>query len=579
MHPLRASIRWTLCLLLAVAVVSCDEEDRVTAPATPGGDDPNAEYTIERTLADEAQRNTIAFDGLAFLTGNLGSQSFLPPGKVADFSGFQYLRDNDPTHLGHNTDFVTIIAFNVLHILTAEQINQLVESAQVQVQQINAFADQRFPLMKALRRQLEGDLPPGTTGLDSSAVAAYTADLYRLDGQISYSRARLMGGILASMTPAQKAALDALKALHGVGNWDQTLTDPLQSLHLQQDVNVAVMTYASEMYSWYAGSVEADVYFCPERQGTYFGSFYLKDWPAMGNPNYTIDEQLTARAGQDFLAALPASQSALVTGLVASQKSALQEIVARRRDIATELRRFMAGASADSAAIARLSARYGELDGQIAYQYAMRFASVSRALGAGQQARLDSLADRLGYLPPAGAFLYSQPIPMPTIMNTDFLFGTSGGTGFSLGSPEISTGGVLPADYTCDGSSATLPLAWSGAPAATQSFALIMHHVDPQGVVKWYWILYDIPAATVALPKNVTGVGTLGNNSVNGRTEYAPPCSQGPGDKSYTYTVYALPAPVELAVEPAAVSREVLLAAMSDRTLATAALTVVYARP
>ena len=25
--------------------------------------------------------------------------------------------------------------------------------------------------------------------------------------------------------------------------------------------------------SWYAGSVTADVYFCPERQGTYFGSF------------------------------------------------------------------------------------------------------------------------------------------------------------------------------------------------------------------------------------------------------------------------------------------------------------------
>jgi hypothetical protein len=176
------------------------------------------------------------------------------------------------------------------------------------------------------------------------------------------------------------------------------------------------------MYSWYAGSVEADVYFCPERQGTYFGSFYLKDWPAMGNPNYTINEQLTASAGQDFLAALPAPQAALVTGLVDVQRSALYEIVDRREDIAILLRRFLAGETPDSAAVLALSARYGELDGQIAYWYATRFAAVAQALGAEDQAEVEALADSLGYLPPTGAFLYSAPIPMPTIPNTDFLF-------------------------------------------------------------------------------------------------------------------------------------------------------------
>lgn len=39
-------------------------------------------FTIERTLSDGAQRNTIAFDALAFLTGDLGSDSFFPPGKL-----------------------------------------------------------------------------------------------------------------------------------------------------------------------------------------------------------------------------------------------------------------------------------------------------------------------------------------------------------------------------------------------------------------------------------------------------------------------------------------------------------------
>ncbi len=74
-------------------------------------------------------------------------------------------------------------------------------------------------------------------------------------------------------------------------------------------------------------------------------------------------------------------------------------------------------------------------------------------------------------------------------------------------------------------------------------------------------------------------VGTLGNNSVNERTEYAPPHSKGPGAKTYIYTVYALSAPPQLTVPPAQVSREVLLTAMKDRILATAELEVVYSRP
>ena len=32
---------------------------------------------------------------------------------------------------------------------------------------------------------------------------------------------------------------------------------------LPQGTAVAVMTYASDLFSWYAGSLEADVYFCP----------------------------------------------------------------------------------------------------------------------------------------------------------------------------------------------------------------------------------------------------------------------------------------------------------------------------
>jgi phosphatidylethanolamine-binding protein (PEBP) family uncharacterized protein len=540
------------------------------------------QYTIERTLADGGQLNTIAFDGLAFLNGNLGGQSFLPPGKVADFSGFQYLRDNDPTELGHNTDFVTIVSFNVLNILTQAQIQSLIDRARDQVSAINQYAYGRFPLIKAFRRLLEGDLPQGATTLDKEAVMAASAKLYLIDGEISYDRAQLLGGIIRSMTTAQRAAMDNLKTLGGVGNWNRTLADPLDAFRLERDIKVGVMTYASEMYAWYAGSVEADTYFCPERQGTYFGSFYLKDWPAMGNPNYTINEQLTATAGQDFLKVLTPAQAALVTDLVNIQKSDLLAIVDTREAISQELRKFMTTDTIDRDAVMTLSERYGELDGAIIHAYATHFAQVYASLSAAQRASLTALVDALGYVSAPGAFLYSEPIAMPAIENTDYLFGVDGGGGstttFVLTSPEVGSDGKLPMDYTCDGTRATLPLAWTGAPAATQNYAVIMHHVAPDNEIKWYWILYNIPADVESLARNVTGVGTLGTNSVNNQVGYDPPCSQGPGPKTYVYTVYALSAPVTPSVPASQVTREVLLAAMSDRTLASAELPVVYER-
>jgi hypothetical protein len=394
-----------------------DSDENSLTPATP-----EDQYTITQAISDEAQRNTIAFDGLAYLTGNLGSQSFLPPGKVADYSGFQYLRDNDPTKLGHNTSFVTIIAFNILHILNTEQIDMFVARAQNQIDQINEFALKRFPLLKAFRRLKEGDIPIGTTGLSKDAVMAYAAEFYRIDGLISYDRAKLFGTVVNSFSPEQKAKMDALKALKGVGNWESNLSNPLEGMNLPQDVNVAVMTYASEMYAWYAGSVTSDVYFCPERHGTYFGSFYLKDWPAMGNPNYTIDETLTASAGQNFLGILSATQADQVKAIVDLQRSALTELVAKREAVSTELRKFLASQTADSSAVIALSERYGELDGEISYYYATTFSQVYNTLSDEQKTKLTELADKLGYIDPAGAFLYSQPTEMPEIMNTDFMF-------------------------------------------------------------------------------------------------------------------------------------------------------------
>jgi phosphatidylethanolamine-binding protein (PEBP) family uncharacterized protein len=149
---------------------------------------------------------------------------------------------------------------------------------------------------------------------------------------------------------------------------------------------------------------------------------------------------------------------------------------------------------------------------------------------------------------------------------------------FSLTSPEVTEGGLLPKEYTCDGSSSTLPFEWSGEPASTKSFALVMYTIPGPNESHWYWVLYDIPSDVHHLDKNVVGIGILGNNSVNGRTEYAPPCSKGPGPKLYTYTIYALSATPQFIVPQAEVSRDILLAAIKEITLGTAELNVYYSR-
>lgn len=151
-------------------------------------------------------------------------------------------------------------------------------------------------------------------------------------------------------------------------------------------------------------------------------------------------------------------------------------------------------------------------------------------------------------------------------------------SGFMLSSPEVADGGTLPVDFTGDGSAATLPLQWRGAPVGTASYAFVMHHTDREGVTKCYWLLYDIPANTTSLAKNAQGIGKLGVNSINGEAGYAPPHSKGPGPKTYVYTIYALSKPPQFDAPTHAVSRKVLLDAIKDIILASADLKVVYTR-
>lgn len=153
----------------------------------------------------------------------------------------------------------------------------------------------------------------------------------------------------------------------------------------------------------------------------------------------------------------------------------------------------------------------------------------------------------------------------------------SASTGFTLTSPVLQQDGELPVEYTCDGAATTPPLAWAGAPEGTVGYAVVMHHVPGPGDTHWYWVVYGLDATVQQLDAGVAPAGDLGTNSVNGRSEYAPPCSKGPGVKVYTFTVYALSAQPTLP-DASTVSRDVLLSAIDGLALASATLDVTYDR-
>jgi len=377
-------------------------------------------YSLEQAISDKAQLHTIAFNGLAFLTGDFGADTFLPPGKVSDYFGFQYMRDIDANQAGHNTSFLTRIAHNMLATLNEDQKAQLLRLAKAQEPSIRRFAEMRLPLIKAFRQNLAGDLPARSVGLNKAAVIQYSAELYALDGLLAFQRAEMMGGVIRSLTDQQKAVLARLK--FGDSRTWPDVPEPLDRRSMSHEVNVAVMTYASEMFSWYAGSLQADAYFCPERHGMYFGGFGMKTAPAMGKRDYLISTSLTGDSGEALLTALNTGQRRQITELVDLQRRDLDEIVRVRRAIATELRRFQHGEVADQDKVIVLSRRYGELDGELSYLYATAFAKVGQTLTADQKARLARMRTS-NPSDPKGPFLYSTPIAMPKVESTAFLFG------------------------------------------------------------------------------------------------------------------------------------------------------------
>ncbi len=118
----------------------------------------------------------------------------------------------------------------------------------------------------------------------------------------------------------------------------------------------------------------------------------------------------------------------------------------------------------------------------------------------------------------------------------------------TLSSSAFAPDGGIPATYTCEGKDISPPLAWSDAPAASKSFALIVDDPDAPDPAApkrtWvHWVLYNIPAGAGELPDAVESsalpAGTReGLNDWN-RNGYGGPCPP-IGRHRYFFKLYAL---------------------------------------
>jgi Raf kinase inhibitor-like YbhB/YbcL family protein len=107
-------------------------------------------------------------------------------------------------------------------------------------------------------------------------------------------------------------------------------------------------------------------------------------------------------------------------------------------------------------------------------------------------------------------------------------------------SSEAFSQNTLPATFTChDAKPVSPPVAWSGAPASTKSYALVVDDSSAPITPYVYWIVYNISPTSTDIQQGVLPPGARQALNSAGTVGYDPPCPHG-GPHMYRFTVYAL---------------------------------------
>ncbi|HYD14849.1 MAG TPA: YbhB/YbcL family Raf kinase inhibitor-like protein [Hyphomicrobium sp.] len=151
----------------------------------------------------------------------------------------------------------------------------------------------------------------------------------------------------------------------------------------------------------------------------------------------------------------------------------------------------------------------------------------------------------------------------------------------TLTSTAFADGETIPRKHTCEGDDLSPALAWSGAPAGTQSFVLIVDDPDapdpaaPQRV--WvHWVLYNLPPDSCGLIEGVAADALPKGTEIGlndwGRRHYGGPCPP-IGRHRYFHELYALDVRLKGLTSP---RKSQVEAAMQGHVLAEAQLIGTY---
>lgn len=151
---------------------------------------------------------------------------------------------------------------------------------------------------------------------------------------------------------------------------------------------------------------------------------------------------------------------------------------------------------------------------------------------------------------------------------------------FTVTSPVIISGTTIADDYACTGADRSPALAWSNAPQATKSFALIVDDPDAPGGTFIHWIAFNIPAHVSSLPAGLPQTGKIPGGGENGINSFAHigyngPCPP-PGEMHhYRFRLFALDSTLDLGDNAHA---DAIQSAIKGHVVATAELDGTFQR-
>jgi Raf kinase inhibitor-like YbhB/YbcL family protein len=107
----------------------------------------------------------------------------------------------------------------------------------------------------------------------------------------------------------------------------------------------------------------------------------------------------------------------------------------------------------------------------------------------------------------------------------------------TITSPDFSSGGAIPARFSCDGAKARPALRFGGVPAGAAELALVVVDPDADGYV--HWTAYGLAPSTRALGGGALPKGAREGENSAGKDGWTPPCPP-KGTHRYEFRVYWL---------------------------------------